>query len=121
MNLTLSYAQTGKQNPDTVRCYTYTELVYIAATLVEARACDTLLSISTAKLANRDSLIIEQVNEIVNLNNQLELKDKIIDIKEDTIAKLTEDLRKESLKLKWTKVGWVVTSALASGLIIYLL
>lgn len=119
MTLTVSYAQHGKINPDTVRCYGYTELQKIAATLVEGKACDTLLSISNAKLANRDSLIEEKSNEIDNLNQQLHLKDKIITLKEDTIIQLNEDLIKEARKLKWTKFGWVSTSALLSAFCFY--
>ncbi len=115
------YAQTGKQNPDTVRCYGLTELQYIAATLVEARACDTLLAESYIKLANRDTLIYEKQTEIDNLVQIIQFKDKIIILKEDEIMQLTEDLRKESRKLKWTKIGWVATTLLGSGFIIYLL
>jgi hypothetical protein len=118
-NLTASYAQTGKQNPDTVRCYGLTELQYIAATMVEARACDTLLTESYVKLANRDTLIYEKNKEIADLYQIIQFKDKILILKEDEIMQLTEDLRKEKVKLKWTKLGWLTTTGVLGVLVLY--
>jgi len=57
--------------------------------------------------------------EIDNLVQIIQFKDKIILLKEDEITKLTEDLKKEKRKLKWTKLGWVSTSVLFSGLLVY--
>jgi len=116
---TISYAQTGKQNPDTVRCYGLTELQYIAATIIEGITCDTLLGECYVKISNRDTLIYDMQLEIDNLVQIIQFKDKIILLKEDEITKLTEDLKKEKRKLKWTKLGWVSTSVLFSGLLVY--
>ena len=82
MPLTQLYAQDGKQGQDTIRCYGITELRYIANTVVELHACDTLLSISKAKLANRDSFIVEKNIEIISLGKQLTQKDNIITSKD---------------------------------------
>jgi hypothetical protein len=118
-SLTVSYAQVGKQNPDTVRCYGLTELRYIAATIVEGLTCDTLLAESYVKISNRDLLIAEKDKEIDDQLQIIQFKDKIIILKEEEITKLTKDLEKEKRKLKWTKLGWVSTSAIFSGLLIY--
>lgn len=116
---TASYAQTGKQNPDTVRCYTLTELQYIAATLVEARACDTLLAISNVRVANRDSMITEKSYEIDQLNKQLSIKDQIIEIKDTEIMRLATELEKSERKRRWLKLGWASTSVILGALTVY--
>ena len=114
------YAQHGKQNPDTVRCYGLTELRYIASTLVEAKACDTLLSIADVKLANRDSVIAEKAYQITQLQKQLSLKDQIIELKDQEIMKLSTALEKSERRRKWLKLGWVSTTVLLGGTLIYL-
>lgn len=119
MNLIPSYAQHGKLNPDTVKCYGFTELQHIAATLVEARACDTLLANANAKLLNRDSLISEKDFVINKMNSQLLLKDKIIDLKEKQLKKATEDLVKERRRHKLTKFGWGSTTVLFGSMLLY--
>jgi len=119
MNWTASSAQTGKPNPDTVRCYGITELQHIAATLVEARACDTLLSNANAKLANRDTLIKEKDYEIAQLSGQLVLKDKIIEVKEQEIKEINLRLESSETKRKWLKFGWGSTSVILGGALVY--
>jgi hypothetical protein len=114
-----SYAQLGKQNLDTVRCYSLTELQYIAVTLVEARACDTLLDNANSKLSNRDSLISEKTFEISKLSGQIILKDKIIAVKEEELKKAQDDLITEKDKHKWTKLGWGATSVVLGSALIY--
>lgn len=115
-----SYAQTGKQNPDTVRCYGFTELQYIAASLVECRTCDTLLALSNLKLANRDSMITEKSNQITLIQQQSELKDKRIELKDQEIARLNDLLEKAERHKKWLKIGWIATTAFLGGVIVYL-
>jgi hypothetical protein len=120
MSLTPLFAQTGKQNPDTVRCYGLTELRYIAATLVEARACDTLLTISNIKVANRDSMIVEKNYEIDQLNKQLRVKDQIIEIRDQEIMNLATKLEKAERHKRWLKLGWGATTLILGGIMIYL-
>jgi hypothetical protein len=119
MSWTASSAQTGKPNPDTVKCYGVKELQYIAATLVEARACDTLLSTANAKLANRDTLIKEKDYEISQLNGQLVLKDKIIEVKEQEIKEINLHLEAAERHKKWLKFGWGSTSVILGGALVY--
>lgn len=119
MSSTALYAQPGKPNPDTVKCYGLTELQYIAATLVEARACDTLLDNANAKLANRDSLIAEKDFELSKLSGQILLKDKILAIKEEDIRQIELNLSKEKARHRWTKLGWGTTSVVLGGALVY--
>ncbi len=110
MSWTPLYAQTGSTSPDTVKCYGLTELRYIAASIVEGRACDTLLSVANAKLDNRDSLVKEKDREIAMLNTQSAIKDRIIKIKEQDIADLTEKLSVANNEKRWLKIGWLSSS-----------
>lgn len=113
------YAQTGKPSPDTVRCYGLTELQYIAATMVEARACDTLLSVANAKLANRDTLIKEKNYEISQLSGQLVLKDKIIEVKDEEIKQVNLHLEKAQRQKRWLKFGWGSSAVVLGGALTY--
>ena len=117
---TALYAQNGKQNQDTIKCYGLTELRYIALSIVEGNTCDTLLSVCELKLQNRDSLISEKTLENNKLNEQLVIKDKIIIIKDEHIEKIDDDLKKEKLRHKFTKMGWSATTILLGAVITYL-
>lgn len=119
ISLTASYAQTGKPTPDTIKCYGITELRYIAATIVEARACDTLLTNTKNMLANRESMIVEKDLEISKQSSQLLLKDKIIDIKDQEISNLNESLLKANRHKKLLTLGWGSTSVVLTGFLIY--
>lgn len=115
----LSYGQIGKPNQDTVKCYGFTELRYIAATLVEARACDTLLAISKAKLANRDFLVKEKDYQLSKVQTAADLKDALLKMKDDDNIKLTKDLKKEKLRHKFTKFGWASSVVVLSAAVVY--
>lgn len=114
-----SYAQLGKPSPDTVRCYGLTELQHIAATMVEARTCDTLLSVANAKLANRDTLIKEKNYEISQLSGQLVLKDKIIEVKDAEIKQINLHLEKAERQKRWLKFGWGSSAIILGGALVY--
>ena len=119
ISLTASYAQTGKPLPDTIKCYGITELRYIAATVVEGRACDTLLANTKSMLANRDSMIVEKDLEISKQSNQLLLKDKILEVKEQEISDLNKYLSSANRDKKILAVGWGSTSVILTGFLIY--
>ena len=114
---TASYAQTGKPSSDTIKCYGITELQHIAASLVSGRGCDTLLSNANAKLANRDSLIIEKNYEITRDTISLRLQKGIIAIRDTTITGLNGDVTKLKRQKKWLKFGWVssIVAILGTG------
>lgn len=111
-SLTASYAQTG----DSLTCYTNSEMKRIATRVVYANECDSLLSISAVELSYKDSVI-------TNMSMALQLKDsalvecdersvlykELVSTHEDTIAR-------GERKLKWTRIGWVATSAALVGL-----
>jgi hypothetical protein len=113
----VSYAQPGKPNTDTIRCYGITELQHIAASLVSGRGCDTLLSNANAKLANRDSLIKEKNFEITNDTIALRLKDRVIDVRNTTISNLNDDVTKLKRQKKWLQFGWAssIVAILGTG------
>ena len=114
-----SSAQTGKPNQDTSKCFGYTELRYIAASLVEGRTCDTLLGISKAKLVNRDSTIKELNTQKSKLQVQSDLKDALLKMKDDDNKLLAKDLKTAKSNLKWTKFGWAATAVLLSATATY--
>lgn len=114
-----SSAQTGKPNQDTSKCFGYTELRYIAASLVEGRTCDTLLGIAKAKLVNRDSTIKELNTQKSKLQAQSDLKEALLKMKEDDNKLLAKDLKRAQLNLKWTKFGWAATAVLLSATATY--
>lgn len=119
MTLTVSYAQTGKPIQDTVKCYGITELRYIASTMIEAKSCDTLLSISKQKLINRDNIIKEKDAEIFRLNKEILIKDNAIAAEAKLIKEINLNLKSEKIKRKWTNYGWIATSVFLGSVIVY--
>ena len=114
-----SYGQTGKPNQDTSKCFGYTELRYIAASLIEGRTCDTLLGIAKAKLVNRDSTIKELNLQNSKLQAQSDLKDALLKMKDDDLKVALNNLADKERKLKWTKFGWFGTAVLLSATATY--
>ena len=114
-----SSAQTGKPNQDTSKCFGYTELRYIAASLVEGRTCDTLLGIAKTKLVNRDSTIKELNMQNSKLQVQSDLKDALLKMKDDDLKLALTNLDSEKNKVKWLKFGWFGTAILLSATTTY--
>lgn len=117
--MTASYAQTG----DSLTCYNNQELKRIATSVVYAAECDSLLSVSETQLAYKDSVI-------ENLELSLKMKDAalfeceeltsvhydLMESLENEIDQRDQVIVKQKRKLKWTKVGWVATTAGLIGL-----
>lgn len=116
---TASYAQVQKNPKDTIRCYGLTELRDIAATLVYAKTCDTLLLNAKNMLANRDSMIKQKDFEISKQSSQLLFKDNIIGLKDEEITSLTKSLNTANKHKKLLFAGWGSTSLVLTGFIIY--
>lgn len=87
--------------------------------MVEARTCDTLLSVANAKLANRDTLIKEKNYEISQLSGQLVLKDKIIEVKDAEIKQINLHLEKAERQKRWLKFGWGSSAIILGGALVY--
>ena len=121
MSLTVSYAQPGKPNPDTSRCYGLTELKYIAISLTEGRACDTLLSTAKEKVIIKDSIIKEKDLQISKYLSEGHLKDKQISDRDTNIKTLTDSYNKEVSRHNWTKFGWGGTTVVLGVTILYLI
>lgn len=88
----------------------------IATRVVYSNECDSLLSISKLELIYSDSVIL-------NLYIALELKDLALHeaggrsvLYKKVIKKHEETIAKSENKLKWTRFGWVATSAGLIGL-----
>lgn len=116
---TALYAQTGKPVQDTSKCFGIKELQYIASSLVEGRACDTLLANANKKLANRDTLLNHKQFEIDLLNKKIFYKDNIILLKDEEIAEVKLNLKKEKRRHVLTKICWIATTTFLSGGLIY--
>jgi len=121
VNLTVSYAQTGKPTSDTIKSYGVTELQFIASTLVEGRACDSLLINANNKLANRDTLIIEKDITIKGLKSQVQLKSQLIDAKNETIDECNATITKDEKQKKLLKFGWISSIVFLGGIMTYIM
>ena len=128
---TASFAQTGKTaviDGDTCQCYNKPELERIATRIVYANECDTLYNICESQRAALDTAIVALQNEVAAKDSTIAAKDDIIILKEDIIigkdqeiTGLRDVLKKESRKLKWTKIGWAGTSVVFTGIIFALI
>lgn len=121
MNLTVLLGQTGKPNPDTSKCYGLTELKYIAISLTEGKACDTLLSTAKEKIIIKDSIIKEKNLQISKYLSEGFLKDKQISDRDDNIKTLNKAYDKEVSRHNWTKFGWGSTTVVLGVTILYLI
>ena len=108
-NWTVSYAQTG--NTDTLTCYTNEELQKIASRVIYASECDTLLSIAEQQLVISAEVNRKLENVIIMKDTSLAHKDDIIASKDVIINIWREDLKTERKRHRWTKIGWISTSA----------
>jgi hypothetical protein len=120
LSWTVSSAQTGVPISDTIRCYGIRELQYIAATIRYANACDTLLANSKLETANREQKLAEKDIEISKLNSAGDVLEGIITVKDGDIKKLSDDNTKLERHKKWLKLGWLTSSGLFTGFILYL-
>lgn len=131
MSWTASSAQAGKPNPDTAKivsdtlirkCYTVAELQYIAASLAEGKACDTLLALEKFKLQNRDSLIKEKNFEISQKDQEISVLNRMVLLKDERLTEVELKLAKEQKANRWLKIGLGSTTiSLVTVLTIYLL
>ena len=122
INWTVSFAQNGK---DTVACYTQSELLKIANKMVHADECDSLYSISEKQLEARTNQIYAYITamqakdkEIAANNSVVILKEKIIAGKDVEITGLRDINKKANRRLKWTRIGWISTSAVLTYFIL---
>lgn len=119
MNLIPAYAQIGKVNQDTIKCYGITELKFIALSLVEGRACDTLLITANEKINLKDTVIQEKNYQLKKKSDEILVFNKLVERKDSTITTLNSKYDKEVNHHKWTKYGWAGTSFILIVTIIY--
>ncbi len=113
---TVLFAQTGK---DSIACYTQSELVKIADVFIHGQECDSLYSICEKQLEFQTNSNFAYKMALSAKNKELSAVESVVVLKENLIAgKDTEitglrDINKKvNRKLKWTRIGWISTSAL---------
>jgi hypothetical protein len=116
-NWTASYAQIGKE--DTVLCYTIDEARSIATRLLQANECDTLRSLLEAEVTVLEEVIVRKDSVIVNDSKLLENMNSIVLLKDAEIVDLKLTIEKDTQKKKWLKVGWISTSTILTGLLVF--
>lgn len=117
-------AQTGKDS-SAVKCYTQFELIRIADQMVHAKECDSLYSIVTKQLQHKTDegyayrvALSAKEKELGSAQSVVVLKENIISGKNDEIGGLRDLQKKEKRKLRWTRIGWISTSAVFTYLIL---
>ena len=113
-SLTASYAQVG----DSITCYDNTELKRIASRVVYANECDSLLKLAESQLIYKDSMILKlnkaselKDSALIECDNKSLLYNTLVLDHEKTIELKDDIIDKGERKLKWTRFGWVATSA----------
>lgn len=106
---------------DTIKCYGLKELQQIAQTAVNLSTCGELLTSKKAQLANRDTLIKEKNLEIAQLNTVISVKNQQIKLREDSIATQVKIIKKLNRHKKWITAGWITTSVIQLGLLLYVI
>jgi len=116
------YAQIGR---DTLAVYNQSELVKIANMSVRVHECDSLLNITNKQLdlelnaGYAYRLTIHAKNkELDAANSIVVLKEQLIAGKDAEITGLRDINKKSNRKLKWTRIGWLSTSAILTYIIL---
>jgi hypothetical protein len=113
INLTALSAQTG----DTLTCFNNAELQKIANKVVYANECDSTLGVLNQEIKLKDT-VIDNLSETITfqdsvlLNNAYVIKqrDLIIDIKKTDLNNLYKKYKKKNAATKWLQAGWIATS-----------
>ena len=95
----------GQSAPDTVRCYGFTELQHISATMTKLAGIDTLLQGAKKQLIVKDSIISQKDTQITTLETTVELTNKVVALKESEIADLNKKVTKLERHKKLLKLG----------------
>lgn len=122
LSLTASYGQTS----ESLTCYNNEELQQIAARVVRANECDTLLDIEKLRVAILQQTVAAKDSIISAKDSVIDTKDGIIQIKEDliddqfvTIDQLNKTLNRQVVKNKLLKLGWIGSSVVFLGYILF--
>jgi hypothetical protein len=105
---------------DSTICYSQQELRVISFKLIEGNECDTLLKISNKQLDYSDSIILSQKDIITKQLSKLNIKDTIIKLQYNKLNHVINNLSSSQSKLKWTKIGWAITTSIMGSLCLYL-
>ena len=105
---------------DSTICYSQQELRVISFKLIEGNECDTLLKISNKQLDYSDSIILSHKDIITKQLSKLSIKDTIIKLQYNKLNYVINNLSSSQSKLKWTKIGWAITTSIMGSLCLYL-
>ncbi len=122
-SLTALYAQTGS---DTAKiCYTQAELNKIADKMIFAQEADSLRKVAEKQVQHLTDQSYALRMTIGAKQKEVDAQKSIVVIKEDIITGKDEEIgglrdvqKKDKRKLKWTRVGWISTSAIFTYLLI---
>jgi len=127
MLILISWTALSAQVGDTsaIKCYTQSELLKIANKMIHSKECDSLYTIASKQLqlkteqgyAYRVALSAKD-KELASAKSVVVLKEKIITGKDEEIGGLRDIQKKDRRKLKWTRVGWISTSAILTYIIL---
>lgn len=93
--------------------------------MIHAKECDSLYTIATKQLqikteqgyAYRVALAAKE-KELASAKSVVVLKENIITGKDNEIGGLRDVLKKDNRKLRWTRIGWISTSAVFTYLLL---
>ena len=113
------------QTGEPVKCYTQSELTKIANKMVFAQEADSLRKVAEKQVqflsdqvyALKYALVAKQ-KEVDTEKSIVVLTEDIITGKDGEIGGLRKALKKEGNKLKWTRIGWISTSAILTTIIL---
>ena len=121
-NWTVLSAQTGK---DSIVCYTPSELNKIADKIIFAHEADSLRKVAEKQIQTLldqsyalDMTIDTKQKEIDAEKSIVVLKEDIISDKDIEIGGLNDIIKKSNNQLKWTRVGWISTTAVLTLLLL---
>ena len=113
-------AQHGN-NPDTVRCYGIKELQKIADVSVRGQVCnDSLLPNCKLEVEKLNALVTKKDQEISNLDKQITTHQELLKINKEKAEALKNDITRLERHKRWLKLGWVTTTSLLGGILIYM-
>ena len=107
--MTLLLGQTGN---DTIKCYNASELRLIASGLVKGKECQNNMVLCEKEVQILNNVIEIQSVIISNDSLIIESKDEQLRQSESKIKGLTNDLKIETRKHKWTKIKYGITTTL---------
>jgi len=110
---------TAQNKVDSLKKFTPTQVRKMGDVIVKLHECDTLLSTTNQQLNVCQDKVQDQQEQLVFLKRENSDRDTIIANKNVQIQDFNKLLKKLDRRVKWTKFGWISTTAILGGLLIY--